>query len=267
MKPDCMNIPAWRAEETPQPRLYHEFASWWPLLSSPDDYVEEAEFYRHTLTDACSREPRSLLELGAGGGNNAFHLKAHFGMTLVDLSAGMLAVSRNRNPECTHVQGDMRSIDLGQEFDGVFIHDAIVYMTTPDDLQRVIETAYAHCREGGVLLIVPDHTRETFASTTGHGGLDGSGRSLRYLQWEWDPDPCDDTYLTDFLYLLREQGGALRVEFDRHVCGLFDRNTWCRLIRQAGFTPQVLPFEHSEVEEGACEVFVGTKPSPSSPSA
>ena len=36
----------------------------------------------------------SVLELGSGGGNNASHLKQHFDMVLVDLSAGMSAVSR-----------------------------------------------------------------------------------------------------------------------------------------------------------------------------
>ncbi len=82
------------------PRLYDELASWWPLLSAPAEYAEEAEFYRKALVDACDRPPRSLLELGSGGGNNASHLKAHFDeMTLVDCSPAMLAVSRTLNPE------------------------------------------------------------------------------------------------------------------------------------------------------------------------
>jgi len=260
MGSDSFHVPAWQAQESPQPRLYHDFASWWPLLSSPDDYVEEAEFYRHTFDRFCTPEPRSLLELGAGGGNNAFHLKAHFEMTLVDLSEDMLAVSRELNPECRHVAGDMRSLRLDRKFDGVFIHDAIVYMTTPDDLRQAVETAHVHCRAGGAVLIVPDHTSETFVSTTGHGGEDGEERSLRYIQWEWDPDPGDNTYLTDFVYLLREKDNALRVEFDRHLCGLFGRETWMRVMREVGFEARALPFEHSEVATGACEVFVGVKP-------
>jgi len=260
-----LSIPAWQADET-RPRLYHEFASWWPLLSSPNDYAEEAEFYRRTFAKFCAQDPCSLLELGAGGGNNACHLKAHFEMTLTDISDDMLDVSRKLNPECRHVQGDMRSLRLGRKFDCVFIHDAVVYMTTRDDLRRAVDTASAHCRDGGAVLIMPDHTRETFVSTTGHGGTDGQKRSLRYLQWEWDPDPDDDTYLTDFVYLLREEDGALHVEFDRHLCGLFSRGTWLQVLHEAGFEARALPFEHSEIERGACEVFVGVKPTPSFPS-
>jgi len=222
------------------PRLYAELASWWPLLSSPADYAEEAAFFRQVLNDACHPPPRTLLELGSGGGNNASHLKAHFQMTLVDCSAGMLEVSRGLNPECEHLLGDMRTIRLGRTFDAVFIHDAIMYMTTQDDLRHVMETAHAHCRPGGVSLFAPDHIRETFTPGTDHGGHDAGGRGLRYLEWTHDPDPNDTTYTVDFALLLRELDGGVRIEQDRHVFGLFGRDTWLRLLRDVGFDPMLM---------------------------
>ncbi|MDP2919842.1 MAG: class I SAM-dependent methyltransferase, partial [Dehalococcoidia bacterium] len=87
-------------------------------------------------------------------------------MTLVDRSPGMLAVSRGLNPECKHLQGDMRSVRLGRLFDTVFIQDAISYITTREDLRLVIETAYLHCQPGGTALFHPDFTRETFEPGT-----------------------------------------------------------------------------------------------------
>ena len=51
----------------PSPRLYGELAAWWPLLSDPGDYVEEATFYQTQLLAACDGEARTLLELGSGG--------------------------------------------------------------------------------------------------------------------------------------------------------------------------------------------------------
>jgi ubiquinone/menaquinone biosynthesis C-methylase UbiE len=148
------------------PRLYGDLSSWWPALSSPEDYAEDAAFYRKTIVAACSSTPRTLLEPGSGGGNNASHLKAFFTMTLVDASPGMLIVSRSLNPECEHIQGDMRDIRLGRIFDAVFIEDAISYMTTEYDLQRAIETAFVHCRPGGAALFCPDYIIETFRSST-----------------------------------------------------------------------------------------------------
>jgi len=87
---------------------------------------------------------------------------------------------------------------------------------------------------------VPDCVRETFKPITTSGGYDGpDGRSLRYLDWTWDPDPNDETYVSDFSYLLRKADGSMRSEYDRHICGLFSTEDWMRLLREAGFEPQV----------------------------
>jgi SAM-dependent methyltransferase len=242
------------------PRLYEELASWWPLLSPPADYAEEAALYERALLEACERPARTLLELGSGGGNNAFYLKRRFHPTLVDLSSGMLTVSRALNPDCEHVEGDMRAVRLARSFDCIFVHDAVVYMTSEADLQEAIETAFAHCEPGGAALFAPDHVRENFRPSTDHGGHDGEGRGLRYLEWTWDPDPDDSTYVVDYAYLLRERDGSVRVEHDRHVEGLFARADWLRLLAEAGFVPSVVALEHSELESGSYEVFVGKRP-------
>lgn len=69
------------------------------------DYAEEAAFYRRLFEAHCRKTPRSLLDLGAGGGHNAAHLKSTLTCTLVDVSPDMLALSRRLNPECEHVRG------------------------------------------------------------------------------------------------------------------------------------------------------------------
>jgi len=239
--------------------MYSELAAWWPLLSPASEYAEEAAAYERALTAVCPASARTMLELGSGGGSNASYLKRRFEMVLVDLSAGMLDVSRALNPECEHIQGDMRTVRLGRQFDCVFVHDAIVYMTTAGDLRQAIETAYLHCRPGGAALFAPDHVRETFQSGTDHGGEDDGGRGLRYLEWTWDPDPRDTTYTVDYAYLLREADGSVRVESDRHVEGLFARSEWIQLLTEAGFDARVMPIEHSEIDR-LYEVFVCTRP-------
>jgi SAM-dependent methyltransferase len=244
-------------ENEPLPRLYTDLSSWWQLLSEPTHYAEEAEFYHKLMTEKSRIPLKTVLELGSGGGNNASHLKKHFKMTLVDRSPGMLAVSRGLNPEYEHIQGDMRSVRLGRLFDAVFIQDAISYITTREDLKLVIETAYLHCRPGGVALFHPDFTRETFEPGTDHGGHDGKGRGLRYLEWRWDPDPEDSTYYMDMVYMLRERD-SVRCEYDRHVMGLFGQEAWLELMRGAGFRAEAFPFVHSEVKYRT-PVFVGFK--------
>jgi SAM-dependent methyltransferase len=216
-------------------KLYGELAEWWPIFSAPDEYRKEAAFFSRVLTESCDPPPRSVLELGSGGGNNASHLKARYKMTLVDISPQMLAVSRALNPECEHLEGDIRSIRLGRTFDAVFVHDAICHMTTRSDLRAVMETAFEHCRPGGIALFAPDFVRETFVENTDQGGNDTDGGSVRFLQWTTDPDPTDTTYFVDFAILIRDRTGNIRVEHDRHTYGLFKRAEWLRLMRDVGF--------------------------------
>jgi SAM-dependent methyltransferase len=240
--------------------LYTELADWFHLLTAPADYEEEADFYYRCFVEAAGAPPRTLLELGSGGGNNAWYLKHKVDCTLTDLSPEMLALSKRINPELEHLQGDMRTLRLGQTFDVVFVHDAVMYLTTLDDLRQAMTTAFVHCRPGGVALFVPDHMRETFAPATEHGGHDGDGRALRYLMWTWDPDPADATCLTEFAYLLHEDGKPTRCLYDRHVVGLFSRADWLRLLVEVGFQASIRPLEHSEVPDGSVEVFVAVRP-------
>lgn len=239
------------------PRLYGDLAPWFHLLTAPEEYADEAEVYRGLLEDRADGEVRTVLELGSGGGNNASYLKRRFEMTLTDLSPEMLAVSRSINPECEHVEGDMRTLRLGRTFDAVFAHDAIDYMTSREDLRATMETAFVHLRPGGRALFVPDFIRERFAPRTSHGGNDAGARGLRYLEWDWDPDPSDETYLVDFAMLLRDEDGTVRVEHDRHRCGVFARATWLELLEDVGFTAEARVIH--VYEEASSEAFLGRR--------
>lgn len=241
------------------PRLYRDLAEWWPVLSAPEDYEEEAAFYLRVMRGHARVPLREILELGCGGGSNASHLKRHARMTLVDLSPGMLAVSRALNPECEHVEGDMRFVRLGRQFDAVFVHDAVSYMASEEDLRRAMETAFAHCRPGGVALFCPDRTRESFTATTTCGGHDRGSRSMRYLEWTFDPDTADTEYDSLMAYVLREAGAEPVCVLDRHVCGLFRHGEWLAWLEDAGFRACAVPFHHSQIEPGSCDVFVGVR--------
>jgi SAM-dependent methyltransferase len=241
------------------PRLYGDLAEWYPLLTPVGDYAEEADFYRRLFDEHCRRPPRTLLDLGSGGGHNAAHLKATLTCTLVDVAPAMLALSRRLNPECDHIQGDMRSVRLGRGFDCVLLHDAVSYMTTRTDLSSAIATAFEHTAPGGVAVFQPDFVTETFRPGTESGGSDAGGRGLRYLEWRWQPRATDESYVTVMAYLLRDQSGAVEAAHDRHTMGLFPRAHWLEQIAAAGFKSLAVPFEHSVHADAGLEVFLGIR--------
>lgn len=243
-----------------QLRLYRDLADWYPLLTPVGDYAESAAFYRQLFTRHCHRQPATLLDLGSGGGHVAAHLKASLQCTLVDIAPAMLALSRRTNPECAHLPGDMRSVRLERVFDCVLVHDAVCYMTSRADLARAVGTAFVHTAPGGVAIFQPDFVSETFHPGTETGGTDLNGRGLRYLEWRWIPDPGTEMYVTDMVYLLRDEHGAVEVVHDRHHMGLFPRAVWLAQIAAAGFEPLTVPFEHGSYSDTGRELFLGRRP-------
>ena len=243
--------------------FYGDLASWWPLVSAPEEYAEEAAFaaslLRTTTSTAPGRRP-AVLELGSGGGNNASHLKAEFDLTLVDLSPEMVVVSQRLNPECQHVVGDMRTVRLNGAYDAVFVHDAIEYMTSEDDLRQAVQTAYLHCRPGGVAVLVPDDIAENYTPSTEHGGHDApDGRGIRYLGWSTDPDPSDATTTVEYAFLIRQPDGTVQVAHETHLLGLFPRATWLQVMTDAGFRARSVA-EVTTEDRLPREFFVGVRP-------
>jgi SAM-dependent methyltransferase len=226
--------------------FYGELAPFWPLLSPVSDYEGEAAYVATVLRRA-SIPVRDVLELGSGGGHMAAYLGRDFSMTLTDLSEDMLAVSRALCPTCRHFAGDMRTLRLGETFDAVFVHDAIEYMTTRDDLRAAMETAFVHCRPGGIAVFVPDATRETLELGSDHGGSDGEdGRGARLLEWTWDPDPNDDWVQTEYSFVVRDTDGTIRAAHESHRTGVFPEACWMELMRSVGFEPERLIEETDE---------------------
>lgn len=215
-------------------RIYDDLTPWYRLIDPPADHLDEATAYTRALTGAVSGGAESLLELGAGAGHNALFMKQQFRCTLTDISPRMQALSRELNPDCEHLPGDMRSLRLGRQFDAVFVHDAVCYMTSLDDLAQVAATAFIHTRPGGAALFAPDYVRERFAETSTLLTADDGVRSMRGVEWAWDPDPADTRYLVEYTFLLRD-GQEVAAAQDHHEEGLFSIAEWTSTFERAGY--------------------------------
>jgi SAM-dependent methyltransferase len=230
------------------PRLYGDLAELWPLISPPSDYAAEMAVIRQLLDEhlgsAEAAAPKRILELGAGGGHGLWHLADDFDCTAVDLAPAMLAHCHELNPDMeTHV-GDMRSVRLEKKFDVVLIHDAIDYMTTARDAQDALQTAAVHLDVGGLLIVVPTYVRETFVQhELAHDHQQVGPVELTYFSYVHDPDPHDTAIELVLVYLIGGDDAAvpLRIEHDRHVCGLFATDAWLDMIKEVGFTAETRP--------------------------
>lgn len=226
-------------------RLYTDLAWLWPYWG--DAAVGYADYCAHVvgMISRYSRGPvGTLLNLGCGGGKNVFNLKQRFEVTGVDLSPVMLEQAARLNPECRFVEGDMRTLRLGVQFDAVLMDDAISCMACLGDFEAALRTAHAHLRPGGVLVVTPDTTVETFCqnrTTVTPGQRLPEGLDVVFVENNYDPDGTDEHYETTVVYLIREHG-RLRIESDHWLMGLFPLDTWRRVLREIGFALHEVPY-------------------------
>jgi SAM-dependent methyltransferase len=218
-------------------RLYTDLAWLWPLWGdAAAEYANYCQYVTGLIRRYTDRPATTLLDIGCGGGKNVFNLKQEFNVTGVDLSPTMLEQAKVLNPECTFVQGDMRTCSLGSSFDAVLMDDAISHMSCRADFAAAFRTAYAHLKPGGVLVATADVTTETFRqnlTTTSHTKREGL--DVVFIENVYDPDPTDEQYETTIVYLIRDHG-RLRIETDHWTMGLFAPDTWRHVLRQTGFT-------------------------------
>ena len=221
-------------------RMYTDFASWFHLLTAPADYAEEAAFYWNAICSAGSAPPRTLLELGSGGGNNASHLKAHL------QSYARRPVAPDARPEPVDqpgVRAHRRRYahrSAGAAFDAVFIHDAICYMLTEADLAQAIRVRLRPLQAGRGGALRADDVRDVHDSTD-HGGHDGAGRAMRYLEWTWDPTRRLDLPYGFRLLAPRREGRGPRRDGPARARALCPRGLAADHRRGTGFEPRASP--------------------------
>ncbi len=243
-------------------KMYSELAKWWPLLSPVFEYEEEASLFLNIINKYKKSHAKTIttaLELGSGGGSNAFYLKKHFPLTLCDMSKAMLQVSQKINPELTHVWADMRQVDLEKKFDFIFIHDAIMHINNKKDLALVFQTIKKHLNPNGLVMLVPDFIKETFSPGVDDGGTDhpdNPQQGIRFFEWFYDNDPDDDQIEADYTYLVKEKG-QVSCFHDHMVCGLFSKDEWHRQFKSIGLELHIEEVPHSQLEPKSLFALVG----------
>lgn len=231
------------AKEIKQGRIYSELSHLIRLISPPEEYEEEAAHWCGVLRDKLGQGRHTILELGVGGGHNLSHLTFEFDAVAVDISEAMLKECRKLNPGVELHLGDMRSVRLGKKFAAVLIHDAINYMLNEADLLAAFKTAAAHLNPGGIFITSPERFVETLLLPSVEHATHLNGETqLTYVEYTYDPGRKDSTVETIMFYLIHRPGG-LRIEKDRHVTGVFNRETWFRLMEEAGFSVEVRSYK------------------------
>jgi SAM-dependent methyltransferase len=131
------------------PRPTPEWHAQWTRFQDNENFLFLDWIRPNTLDDLAGCR---VLEAGCGGGQHTRMMASvAASVTAVDLNTADLARERNRDtPNVRFLQGDIATMDLGEQFDTVVCIGVIHHTDDPD---ATFANLYRHCRPGGRVII------------------------------------------------------------------------------------------------------------------
>jgi SAM-dependent methyltransferase len=129
--------------------LYEENAAAWDRQRGRD-FFERPWMERFA---ALLPEGGRVLDIGCGMGEpiGRYFVDRGFAVTGVDSSPSLIALCRERFPAHSWIVGDMRSLDLGEAFDGLLAWHSFFHLA-PDDQRAMFGRFAAHSAPGAALM-------------------------------------------------------------------------------------------------------------------
>ena len=136
------------------------YADQYDLLYGDKDYESECDLLEQAFKRYSTEPVQSILDLGCGTGNHSIPLaRRGYEVHGVDLSENMLthAVQKSQSETLKHPpvfsQADIRSVDLGKQFDAVLMMFAVLgYQLTNEDVLASLYTVRKHLKPGGLFI-------------------------------------------------------------------------------------------------------------------
>jgi ubiquinone/menaquinone biosynthesis C-methylase UbiE len=132
-------------------------------LSRGKDFEAEAQSVHDRVQANIKSGGNSLLDVACGTGIHLNYLRALFDAEGLDLDPKMLDAARKKMPDMKFHQGNMLDFNLDRQFDVITcLFSSIGYIRTVPNLKRAIANMNRHLKPGGVLVIEPWFTPETW---------------------------------------------------------------------------------------------------------
>ena len=136
--------------------MFAQSSPYYDAIYASKDYAAEANTLANVITARLGRPGRTLLDVACGTGRHLEYFRPWLTVEGIDLNEDLLAAARARLPDVTFHAADMRSFDLGRQFEVVTcLFSAIAYVVTVEGLNAAIANMARHVAPGGLLIVEP----------------------------------------------------------------------------------------------------------------
>ncbi len=219
--------------------MFSKSARWYDALYSFKDYRQEAELLMRLLTGE-HPTARTVLDVACGTAEHDRFLAAHYQVDGLDINPEFIEIAARKNPQCHYYLADMTGFDLGQPYDIILcLFSSIGYVRTLENVVKALGSFKAHLAVGGVLLVEPWFTPQTWKTHTPAHMLTGETAEGKVCRMNVS-DQEGLMSILDFHYLV---GTPERVTHftERHELGLFTVEEMLSAFTEAGLAVRYEP--------------------------
>jgi len=212
--------------------LYRELGKYYNLIYHLKDYKKEVEIVKKLLLKYKKSDGKELLDVGCGTGQHLKYLKNYFSCTGIDVNKEMLEIARKNVKGVVYKQADMIDFNLNKKFDMIIcLFSSIGYVRTYSNLKKTIQNFSNNLKTGGVVLIEPWFTKDTFIPGKLHmTTCDGEDIKLVRLDFS---RVKGNISIIEMHYLIAEKRKGVKYFSDQHELGLFRIDKTLGFMRDA----------------------------------
>ena len=216
--------------------IYYDISKYYDLMYVNDEtYQTEINRVFSIVNQYKNSAGNELLDIACGTGAQAVYLQNHFNVTGIDLNNEMLSVAKEKVKSAVFMKADMFDFDLGKQFDVIVsLYGAIGHAETIKDLFNGMKCVYKHLKKGGIFIITPFNTKESYndalvirSRASNFTGLTG------FCRMETVKRLSDDKIIIEMHHLISNELNVKYHKYTQYI-SLFSEGEYINSIQTAG---------------------------------